>query len=263
MKFPSFVFAACLAASIRAEEAETPVVAVSRPVLLEEGVPRSYVGVVRAAESVDVTARITGEIRRRCFEEGARVEKGRPLFELEDTACRANAAAAKAEVLRLETQLAFAEKEAARYRACLDEKGVSEADCELKEQERDVLRAETAAHLQNRPNDDPRFWADDVRPAGPRPILAAVHGDRIVGFTGPVDVQKSGRGWFTGICTDPECGGRGIATALFNLLMQSFAQRGAKFSTLFTGTENHAQKIYRRAGMAPARAFTLMSKPLE
>ena len=128
---------------------------------------------------------------------------------------------------------------------------------------RDVLRAETVAHLNSRPNDDPRFWADGVRPAGPRPILAAVYGDRIVGFTGPVDVQKSGRGWFTGICTDPEYGGRGIATVLFNLLMQSFAQRGAKFSTLFTGTENHAQKIYRRAGMAPARAFTLMSKPLE
>lgn len=144
------VLGACLASAVDAQEEEregaaAPVVAVSRPVLLEEGAPRSYVGVVRAAESVDVAARITGEIRRRCFEEGARVEKGQPLFELEDTACRANAAAAKAEVVRLETQLAFAEKEAARYRACLDGNGVSEADCELKEQERDVLRAEAEA----------------------------------------------------------------------------------------------------------------------
>ena len=127
---------------------------------------------------------------------------------------------------------------------------------------RDALRTEIAAHREGRPNDDPRFWPDGVRPAGPRPILAAVYGDRIVGFTGPVDRQRSGRGWFTGICTDPEFGGRGIATVLFNLLMEAFVARGAAFSTLFTGTENHAQRIYRNAGMEVVRAFTLMSKPL-
>ena len=49
---------------------------------------------------------------------------------------------------------------------------------------------------------------------------------------------------------------------LFNLLMQAFAEEGAQFSTLFTGTENRAQRIYLRAGMRPVRQFTLMSLSL-
>ena len=127
---------------------------------------------------------------------------------------------------------------------------------------RDVLRTEIAAWKDGAPNADPRFWADDVRPAGPRTILAAVHGRSIVGFTGPVDLQKSGRGWFTGICTDPLYERRGIATALFHLLMQAFVDEGARFSTLFTGTDNHAQKIYLQAGFRPVRQFCTMSMDL-
>ena len=127
---------------------------------------------------------------------------------------------------------------------------------------RDVLRTETAAWRAGEPNADPRMWADGIRPAGPRPILAAVHEGRIVGFTGPVDRQKSGRGWFTGICTDPLYERRGIATVLFNLLMQAFVDEGAAFSTLFTGTDNHAQKIYRNAGMRPVRQFSIMTLDL-
>ena len=127
---------------------------------------------------------------------------------------------------------------------------------------RDVLRTETAAWAAGQPNADPRMWADGIRPAGPRTILAAVHEGHIVGFTGPVDKQKSGRGWFTGICTDPLFERRGIATVLFNLLMQAFVAEGAAFSTLFTGTDNHAQKIYRSAGMTPVRQFSIMTLPL-
>jgi RND family efflux transporter MFP subunit len=138
----------CLAEGVWAQEEDgevIPAVGVSRPVVLEEGSPRSWVGTVKAAETVSVTARVTGEILERRFEEGGPVEKGQVLFVLEDTVYRAALASVEAEVARLETQLAFAEKEAARYRACLGESGVSEADCELKEQERDVLRAELAA----------------------------------------------------------------------------------------------------------------------
>ena len=83
-----------------------------------------------------------------------------------------------------------------------------------------------------------------------------------MGFTGPVDKQKSGRGWFTGICTDPLFERRGIATVLFNLLMQAFVEEGAAFSTLFTGTDNHAQKIYRAAGMRTVRQFSIMTMGL-
>ncbi len=127
----------------------------------------------------------------------------------------------------------------------------------------DVLRTEIAAWKAGQPNADPRFWPDGKRPAGPRTLLTAVHNGQIVGFTGPVDKQQSGRGWFTGICTDPLFERRGVATVLFNLLMQSFIDEGAAFTTLFTGTDNHAQRIYRRAGLRPVREFALMALDLK
>ena len=86
--------------------------------------------------------------------------------------------------------------------------------------------------------------------------------DLIVGFTGPVDLQKSGRGWFTGICTDPDFGGKGIASVLFNMLMREFVDEGAQFCSLFTGLDNHAQKIYRRAGLDVVAHFAVLSRPL-
>lgn len=127
---------------------------------------------------------------------------------------------------------------------------------------REVLRTETAAWLKDEPNPDPRFWPDGARPKGPRTLLCAVSGGSIVGFTGPVDRQQSGRGWFTGICTDPLFERRGIATVLFHLLMQAFVREGAAFTTLFTGTDNHAQKIYLSAGLRPVREFALMGMKL-
>ncbi len=127
---------------------------------------------------------------------------------------------------------------------------------------RDVLRTEIEAWKTGKPNADPRMWADGIAPKGPRTLLTAVHEGQIVGFTGPVDLQKSGRGWFTGICTDPAFERRGIATVLFNLLMQAFVQEGAAFSTLFTGLDNPARKVYERAGMRPVRQFNLMTMKL-
>ncbi len=103
---------------------------------------------------------------------------------------------------------------------------------------------------------------DETHSISPRPILAATHEGHIVGFTGPVDKQESGRGWFTGICTDPMYERRGIATVLFHLLMQEFIAKGAGFSTLFTGRDNHAQRLYLRTGFRVIRRFCVMSRPL-
>jgi len=127
---------------------------------------------------------------------------------------------------------------------------------------RSVLRKEIECHKLGIPCDDIRFIPNGKIPAGPRPILAATHDGHIVGFTGPVDKQDSGGGWFSGICTDPLFERRGIASVLFNLLMQAFVEEGAAFSTLFTGDDNHAQKIYRSAGFRPVRRFSIMRKEL-
>ena len=103
---------------------------------------------------------------------------------------------------------------------------------------------------------------DELACEAPRPILAARCDGEIVGFTGPVDLQSNGRGWFTGICTDPEFEKRGIATVLFNDLMCEFKKIGAQYSSLFTGTENHAQRLYLHTGFRPARYFAILRKEL-
>ena len=127
---------------------------------------------------------------------------------------------------------------------------------------RHVLDTELEAWQKNEPNADPSLWPDGRRPAGPRPLLTATTGGHIVAYTGPVDLQTSGRGWFTGICCDPNYGGRGIASILFNLLMREFVAEGAKFSTLFTGETNFAQKIYSRAGFRIVARFDGLTNPL-
>ncbi len=127
---------------------------------------------------------------------------------------------------------------------------------------RDVLRTEIDAWERGKPNEDPRMWADGIPPRGPRTLLTATCQGEIIGFTGPVDLQKSGRGWFTGICTDPAFERKGIATVLFHLLMDAFVREGAAFSTLFTGLNSHARKVYERAGMRPVRQFNLMTMPI-
>ena len=104
---------------------------------------------------------------------------------------------------------------------------------------------------------------EETAKENPRPILAAVADGHIVGFTGPVDRQENGRGWFTGICTDPLYERRGIAGVLFNDLMGEFIKIGAAYSTLFTGTDNHAQRLYLKTGFRPARYFAIMKKTLE
>jgi len=126
------------------------------------------------------------------------------------------------------------------------------------------LGSEIACWKEGHPNSDNRFIPNGVIPSGPRPILVATHENHVVGFTGPVDKQVSGRGWFTGICTDPLYQGRGIASVLFNLLMQEFIAEGAVFSTLFTGAseENPAQRIYKRVGFQPKKEWVLMGKEL-
>jgi len=128
---------------------------------------------------------------------------------------------------------------------------------------REVIRSELACWKENRPNTDTRFLPNSTKiPAGPRPMLAATHDRHMVAFTGPVDLQSSGRGWFCGIFTDPEYEHRGIAPILFHLLMEEFIAEGALFSTLFTGENNRAQHIYLRTGFRPVRSFAHMNKNL-
>ena len=57
---------------------------------------RSYIGSVRPAETVNVTAKVNGTLWKTAFREGAIVLKGDLLFEIEDTIYKAKLQAAEA-----------------------------------------------------------------------------------------------------------------------------------------------------------------------
>lgn len=103
---------------------------------------------------------------------------------------------------------------------------------------------------------------DNLALAKPYPIIIASHKGKICGFTGPVKVQESGRGWFIGIATHSAYRRLGIMTVLFNLLLDSFKKAGAKFSTLFTGIKNPARKVYEQTGCVAVKTWAAMKKEI-
>lgn len=111
------------------------------------------------------------------------------------------------------------------------------------------------------------YWRKDIndnmRRENPRPVIIACDKGKVCGFTGPVDKEESGRGWFAGIGVDPAYEGKGIGTVLFTLLMKNFKEIGVKFSSLYTGIENPARKIYLRTGFQVVKQWGIMRKELQ
>jgi membrane fusion protein (multidrug efflux system) len=68
------------------------------------------VGTTRAKESVSVTARVSNRVTAIRFSEGALVEKGDVLVELESSGARANLAAARADLVEIRSQVERSEK---------------------------------------------------------------------------------------------------------------------------------------------------------
>ncbi|NMA84266.1 MAG: GNAT family N-acetyltransferase [Epulopiscium sp.] len=102
----------------------------------------------------------------------------------------------------------------------------------------------------------------ETQKKNPRPILIVHHNGKIFGFTGPLAVQESGRGYFAGIGVHPAYGGMGIGTTLFFKLCESLKKEGAIFMTLFTGESNPARKMYERAGFGIVKSWAVLRKEL-
>lgn len=97
----------------------------------------------------------------------------------------------------------------------------------------------------------------------PAPMLVIVGPDRrVYGWTGPLYNEASGRGYFAGIGVSAKVRGKGLGTLLFAELCYRSQQNGAKFMSLFTGSDNYARKIYRAAGFRIVQSFAIMTKEL-
>ncbi|MSS63590.1 GNAT family N-acetyltransferase [Velocimicrobium porci] len=109
------------------------------------------------------------------------------------------------------------------------------------------------------------MWNRDILSEPPiyekgRPILVPVYKGEVCGFTGALDVEASGRGYFAGIGIDKKYRQKGMGKVLFAFLCESLKKQNAKFMTLFTGENNPARHIYEEAGFKVVRTFADMRK---
>ena len=94
----------------------------------------------------------------------------------------------------------------------------------------------------------------------PKPFLCANENGRMVGWTGAMWNEPSGRGHFDGIIVDEDIRGAGLGKALFCYLCYQSKLNGASYMTFFTGLDNPARFIYLGAGFKIAQSFADMKK---
>lgn len=94
----------------------------------------------------------------------------------------------------------------------------------------------------------------------PKPFLCANQNGKMVGWTGAMWNEESGRGHFDGIIVDEDIRGTGLGKALFCYLCYQSKLNGAKYMTFFTGLDNPARYIYLHAGFKVAQSFADMKK---
>ncbi len=94
----------------------------------------------------------------------------------------------------------------------------------------------------------------------PYPFLCANENGRMVGWTGAIWTEPSGRGHFDGIIVDEDIRGAGLGKALFCYLCYQSKLNGASYMTFFTGLDNPARFIYLSAGFKIAQSFADMKK---
>lgn len=97
----------------------------------------------------------------------------------------------------------------------------------------------------------------------PRPIVIVEKDGEILGFTGPIYKEESGRASLSGVGIHPKTQGRGLGKTMFCSFCEESKKNGATFMTLFTGSDNKARNIYLYAGMKIAQSFAIMRKELK
>lgn len=96
----------------------------------------------------------------------------------------------------------------------------------------------------------------------PNPFLVVSQNGKIVGWTGALWNEESGRGHFDGIIISESIRGKGLGKALFATLAYQSKLNKAKFMTFYTGLNNHARYIYMGAGFKIVQTYAIMKKAL-
>ena len=88
----------------------------------------NYTGKVRAYRTVELRARVEGYLDRMLFDEGRKVTKGAPLFQINAERYKARVEKAKAQLKKDEAQLARAKRDVGRLRPLYEQNAASELD---------------------------------------------------------------------------------------------------------------------------------------
>ncbi len=109
------------------------------------------------------------------------------------------------------------------------------------------------------------YWQTEITQAiqDNKPVLVASHEGKIIGFTGPLCVQSSLRGYFAGIGVHSAYRGLSVGKVLFAALCKQLSVLGAHYMSLFTGENNQARKIYERENFIIVRSWANMRKEIK
>ncbi|MEW6729522.1 MAG: efflux RND transporter periplasmic adaptor subunit [Pseudomonadota bacterium] len=122
--------------------APVKVIEVKKTSLVETAV---YPARLRAVEEVEVRPRVGGMVERVLFKDGARVEKGQPLYEIDPRPYAAEVARAEAALAQAEAQLRQARAEQVRGRALAQTQALSREAIEQRDAASQVAEANVRA----------------------------------------------------------------------------------------------------------------------
>jgi multidrug efflux system membrane fusion protein len=103
-------------------------VTVSQPLQKEVAEWDEFTGRAEAVETVEIRARVTGQLMKVNFKDGAKIAKGDLLFVIDPRPYEAELARAEAEVTRLQASLELAQDDLIRAKRLLKNKAISEEE---------------------------------------------------------------------------------------------------------------------------------------
>jgi RND family efflux transporter MFP subunit len=118
-----------------------PGVGVAQPIKRDVTVFSEHLGSTQAFESVEVRARVTGELEQINFEPSTMVREGQQLFLIEPRNYKAEREAADAALKSAEAELARTESDLRRVEQAVKTNAVSQSDVDLARANRDMARA--------------------------------------------------------------------------------------------------------------------------
>lgn len=138
---PLIILSGIFFISCKKNEVQPPVVEVEDISIENIEINGEYVGLIRAARSVEIHARVEGFLEKITFNEGKRIVAGEPLFYINNSTYKARVEKAKAQLKKDEAQAAKSQRDVERLRPLYIQNAVSQLDLDNAEAALDMADA--------------------------------------------------------------------------------------------------------------------------